>query len=46
MGVAGGAVIPMIMGIVADRTGQVGAMVVLLLAIFYLVYTSFKVDKN
>jgi fucose permease len=46
MGVAGGAIIPLIMGIVADRTGQVGAMIVLLLAIFYLLYTSFKVEKN
>lgn len=42
MGVAGGAVLPPIMGIVSDRIGQAGGLIVLLFALFYLLFCSFK----
>lgn len=40
MGVAGGAIIPPLMGIAADMFSQVGAMCVLLLLMVYLLYCS------
>lgn len=40
MGVAGGAIIPPLMGIAADLSGQTGAMCILLLLMAYLLYCS------
>jgi len=45
MGVAGGAVIPLIMGITSDSQGQTGGMAVLLIALVYLLYSAIKL-KN
>lgn len=45
MGVAGGAVFPIIMGLVSDSFGQVAGMSVLALAFIYLLFTSFKLEK-
>ncbi len=45
MGVAGGAVFPIIMGLVSDTFGQVAGMSVLVLAFIYLLFTSFKLEK-
>lgn len=42
MGVAGGAVIPFIMGITADAFGQTAGMAMLLVALFYLLYNGIK----
>lgn len=46
MGVAGGAVIPLIMGITSDSLGQTGGMSVLLVAMAYLTYSAFKLKEN
>lgn len=46
MGVAGGAVLPPIMGVVSDFSGQAGAMVVLLLAFFYLLYCAIRMKTE
>lgn len=46
MGVAGGAIIPLIMGITSDATGQTGGMAVLLIALGYLLYCAFKLKKD
>lgn len=43
MGVAGGAVIPPIMGVVSDSFRQSGGMAVLLLAMVYLLFCAWKV---
>ncbi len=45
MGVAGGAVIPPLMGVVSDNLGQAGGLAVLLIAMFYLLFTGFKLKK-
>lgn len=45
MGVAGGAVVPPIMGLVSDSTGQTGAMVVLLVAFGYLLLNSIRMRE-
>ena len=45
MGVAGGAVFPIIMGLVSDSFGQVAGISVLALAFIYLLLTSFKLEK-
>ena len=45
MGVAGGAVFPIIMGLVSDSLGQVAGISVLALAFIYLLFTSFKLEK-
>ena len=45
MGVAGGAVFPIIMGLVSDSFGQVAGISVLALAFIYLLFTSFKLEK-
>lgn len=45
MGVAGGAVIPPIMGLVSDSTGQTGAMAVLLIAFGYLLLNALRMQK-
>ncbi len=46
MGVAGGALIPPVMGMVADATDQQTSLVVLLLVLIYLFVGSFFVIKN
>ena len=46
MGVAGGAILPPIMGVVADYSSQTGAMVVLLLALIYLAFSAFKMQED
>lgn len=46
MGVAGGAVIPLIMGITSDSLGQTGGMAVLLVALTYLLYSAFKLKEE
>ena len=46
MGVAGGAIVPPIMGVVSDATGQTGAMVVLLISLGYLLFNAFKMQKE
>lgn len=45
MGIAGGALIPMLMGIISDASNQTFGFAVLLLAIIYLVYTSLKLQN-
>ncbi|MFZ4520864.1 MAG: MFS transporter [Bacteroidales bacterium] len=45
MGVAGGAVIPPLMGVVSDSMGQTGGMAVLLIAMVYLLATAFSMKK-
>jgi fucose permease len=42
MGVAGGAVIPPIMGVVSDSMGQSGGLIVLLVCLAYLLFSAFK----
>jgi MFS transporter, FHS family, L-fucose permease len=42
MGVAGGAIVPPILGLVSDSTGQTGAMVVILVLFTYLLFNSLK----
>jgi len=46
MGVAGGAVIPPLMGVVSDNLGQTGGLAVLLGAMIYLLFTGFKLKKT
>ncbi|NEW85089.1 MAG: sugar MFS transporter [Mariniphaga sp.] len=46
MGVAGGAVIPLIMGITSDLVGQTGGMAVLLIALGYLLFSAFKLKEG
>lgn len=46
MGVAGGAVIPLIMGIASDSLGQSGGMAVLLVALGYLLFSAFKLKED
>jgi len=46
MGVAGGAVIPLIMGIASDSFGQTGGMAVLLIALGYLLFSAFKLKEG
>ncbi len=45
MGVAGGGIMPPLMGVAADSFGQTGGMALLLIAMFYLLYNSFKIEK-
>lgn len=45
MGVSGGALITPLMGIVADASGQVAGLSVLLVCMFYLAFVSFKLGK-
>jgi MFS transporter, FHS family, L-fucose permease len=45
MGVAGGAVIPPLMGVVSDSMGQTGGMAVLLVAMIYLLFSAFYLKK-
>lgn len=46
MGVAGGALIPPIMGIVADMSSQQTSLVVLLVTLGYILFTSFRLKKQ
>lgn len=46
MGVAGGAIVPPVMGLVSDSTGQTGAMVVLLVAFAYLLFNAFSMKES
>jgi MFS transporter, FHS family, L-fucose permease len=45
MGVAGGAVIPPLMGVVSDAMGQTGGLAVLLGAMLYLLILAFSLKK-
>jgi len=45
MGVAGGAVIPPLMGVVSDNLGQAGGLAVLLVVMIYLLFTGFNLKK-
>lgn len=46
MGVAGGAVLPLIMGIISDSLGQTGGMAFLLVAMSFLLYNAFKLEEK
>jgi fucose permease len=46
MGIAGGAVVLLIMGVIADFFGQNGGMATLLIALFYLLFSAFKLNKK
>lgn len=46
MGVAGGAIVPPIMGVVSDSAGQTGAMFVLLIAFGYLLFNAIRMQKD
>lgn len=46
MGVAGGAIVPPIMGITADLSGQTGAMMLLLAAFGYLLYNAIRMQEE
>jgi FHS family L-fucose permease-like MFS transporter len=46
MGIAGGALIPLIMGITSDIAGQTGSMAVLLVAMAYLLFNAFKLEEG
>ncbi|MDG5799780.1 MFS transporter [Marinilabiliaceae bacterium ANBcel2] len=43
MGVSGGAVLPPLMGVASDAIGQTGGMLVILGAMFYLLFAAYKV---
>jgi len=45
MGVSGGALIPPLMGVISDNTGQGGGLVVLLGAMIYLLFLAFSLKK-
>ncbi len=45
MGVAGGAVIPPLMGVVSDSMGQTGGLAVLLVAMVYLLFCAYSLKK-
>ena len=45
MGVAGGAVVPPLMGVVSDSFGQAAGMALLLIAMAYLLFTGLKLKK-
>jgi fucose permease len=45
MGVAGGAVFPIIMGLVSDSFGQVAGIGILSVAFLYLLFIAFKMEK-
>ncbi len=46
MGIAGGAVLPLLMGIFSDNLGQTAGMALLLAAFFYLLFNAFKMEKS
>jgi fucose permease len=46
MGVAGGAIIPLIMGITSDSFGQAGGLSILMVALGYLLFNAFKLKEG
>jgi len=38
--------LPLLMGILSDYLGQTAGMALLLLALFYLLFNAFKMEKN
>lgn len=46
MGVAGGAIIPLIMGVTSDSLGQTGGMAVLLVALAYLLFSAVRMKEE
>jgi fucose permease len=46
MGVAGGAIIPLIMGVTSDALGQTGGMAILLVALAYLLFIAKKLKEE
>lgn len=46
MGVAGGAIIPLIMGITSDSFGQTGGLSILMVALGYLLFNAFKLKEG
>jgi fucose permease len=46
MGIAGGAIFPPIMGLMADSFGQRGALTVILFCMLYLMAASFLIKKE
>ena len=46
MGVAGGAIVPPIMGIVADAAGQTASLIVLLIAFIYLLINALRMKEK
>lgn len=46
MGIAGGAVLPLLMGIISDNLGQTAGMALLLVALFYLLFNAFKMEQS
>ena len=46
MGIAGGAIVLLIMGVMADYFGQIGGMAILLIALIYLLFSAFNLEKN
>ena len=46
MGVAGGAIIPLLMGIASDSFGQTGGMALLLVTLVYLLYNAYKMKEE
>ncbi len=46
MGIAGGAIFPPIMGLMADSLGQRGALIVILFCMLYLILASFLINKE
>ena len=45
MGVAGGAIIPPLMGVIADNFGQSGGLMLLIAALLYLLLVAFRMKK-
>jgi fucose permease len=45
MGVAGGAIIPPLMGVIADTFGQAGGLMLLIAALLYLLVVAFRMRK-
>jgi fucose permease len=45
MGIAGGAVILPIMGVISDHIGQIGWLLILLGSMFYLFISAFSIQK-
>jgi fucose permease len=46
MGIAGGAIFPLLMGVMADKMGQTGALLVILGCMLYLLAASFLVKSE
>ena len=46
MGLFGGTVFPLIMGFAADAIGQIGAVAVMTIGVFYLLYYTSKIKNS